>query len=119
MSKILGKIKQLSDGEINIIVLWGDTIRVAKHHVEQVFDYMNKEIVSGSTQYGKLSGVLFTTGGYSGPSAKQFHLFENKKATQILSEPLANALVNLCEGNRARLIRNYWRLVESLRRHKS
>lgn len=115
IGRIQGKMRQLRGGEVNILVFWSDTVAVLESDMEEAFKYICQEINCNPGVYGKLSGVLFTTGGVNTANLKQFYLFTNDKASEPLPIRLARKLESLCEGNRARLQRKFDALAIAIR----
>ena len=103
ISRIQGKMSQLRSGEINIIVFWSDTVAVLVFEVKEAFEYIRQEINRNPGVYGKLSGVLFTTGGVNVATLKQFYLFTNNEASKRLPIRLVRKLESLCEKDRGKL----------------
>jgi len=96
-------MSQLRSGEINIIVFWSDTVAVLVFEVKEAFEYIRQEINRNPGVYGKLSGVLFTTGGVNVATLKQFYLFTNNEASKRLPIRLVRKLESLCEKDRGKL----------------
>ena len=92
ISIIQNKLRQLIEGEINILVLWSDTISLDKIEVMEAFKYIQQEIESNPESYKRLSGLLITNGGFSIPSMKQCRLFRNDTASKPLSPRIAKKL---------------------------
>lgn len=103
IGRIQRKIRQLISGEINIIVFWSDTVAVLELEMEEAVKCIRQEINCNPGVYGKLSGVLFTTGGVDVARLKQFYLLTNNKASKRLPIRLARKLEFLCEEDRGRL----------------
>lgn len=115
IGRIQGKMRQLRSGEVNILVFWSDTVAVLESDMEEAFKYIYQEISCNPRAYGKLSGVLFTTGGVNSADLKQFYLFVNGKASKPLPSRLARKLESLREENRARLQRKFDALAIAIR----
>lgn len=93
ISKIQGKIGQLINGKINILVFWSGTLTVDKSEMEEAFEYIQQEIAQDASVYKKLSGILFfAEGGFSVPTMKQCYLFKNEKALKPVVPRLARKL---------------------------
>lgn len=98
ISKIQGKIPQLRNGEVNIVVIWSDTVRLSLPEIEEAFKYIQQEIDQNPGTYKDLSGVLFTeSGGVDVATMKQFYLFKNNKASKPVGTRLGRKLESLHE----------------------
>ena len=119
LSTIQGKLQQLKDKELNIVVLWSDTVSLGDREFDEAVQEIQQEIDSASQTYRKVSGILFTTGGvsYSYETPKQFHLFSNDKADAKLPNHLANRLQSMTEEDPRKLLREYEGLVAAMKRH--
>jgi len=115
IGRIQGKMSQLRSGEVNILVFWSDTVAVLESEMVEAFKYIYQEINCNPGVYGKLSGVLFTTGGVNVANLKQFYLFMNDKASKPLPIRLARKLESLCEEDRGRLQRKFDALSIAMR----
>jgi len=115
ISRIQGKMSQLRGGEVNILVFWSDTVAVLESEMGEALKYIYQEINCNPGVYGKLSGVLFTTGGVNAANLKQFYLFMNDKASKPLPIRLARKLKSLCEEDRGRLQRKFDALAIAMR----
>lgn len=94
-STIQQKIRQLTSGELNIVVLWSDRLGVGTHQFEWAVEDIRREIEDNPETYEKVSGVLFTSGYYYDNNAetqRQFMLFKNDKARKQLPKRLADKL---------------------------
>lgn len=93
VSKIQDKLKQLQDGEINIVVFWSSTMKVTAGEISTAFSDIQHEIDADPKLYRKLSGILFTEmEGYDIPSLKQYYLFKNNKTLKPIGIRLAKKL---------------------------
>jgi hypothetical protein len=120
IGRIRGKLSQLQDNEINIIVIWSDTIRLLPPVIKEAFEYIKQEITNEPKKYKNLSGVLFTEGGgVEGTTLKQFWLFENDKTSKPLGLRLAKKLDSLHERDLKQLQREMDELAAALRRLRS
>jgi hypothetical protein len=117
ISRILQKHKQLQPGEINIVVLWSDTIGLDHLEMEEAFHYIQKEVDNSPDLFKKLSAVLFTTGGVSyHPSPKQFHLYININAQRKLTDAIIQKLETMTERDLAELITEHEALAASFKK---
>lgn len=117
IDRIRGKLGQLQSGEINIVVLWSDTVKLGKPDVEEAFKYIKQEINDDPEKYKSLSGVLFTEGGgVSYTRLTPFHLFKNEKASKLLGTRLARKLECLYEKNPKQLKKEFEELAAALKR---
>jgi len=119
LSTIQGKRGQLKDGELNIVVLWSDTISLNEREFEEATRCIQQEIDATQQIYNRrMSGILFTTGGvsYSYGTPKQFHLFINDKADIKLPKHLANTLQSMTEEDPEKLRRGYEGRVAAMKR---
>lgn len=110
LGTIQDKLRQLEDGELNIVVIWGDTITLSRHEIEEAIDYIQQEIKVDPNRYSKLSGVLFTSGRYYDTKTnriKQFNLFRNDKAQKQLPSRLANKLERMTDEDNKNLLRDH------------
>ncbi len=106
ISKIQGKIGQLIDGKINILVFWSGTLAVDKSKMKEAFEYIQQEIAQDARVYKKLSGILFfAEGGFSIPTMKQCYLFKNEKSLKPIGPRLARKLDCLNEMSSKQLKR--------------
>lgn len=94
---ISGKLKQLLDGEINIVVIWSNTIMVGQPGIEEACKSISKEIVENTGSYAKFSGIVLVE------DAKidlrlpdDIYLFINGEATRLLPKPLVRKLSTFC-----------------------
>jgi len=115
IGRIQGKMSQLRSGEVNILVFWSDTVAVLESEMREAFEYIYQEINCNPGVYGKLSGVLFTTGGVNVANLKQFYLFTNNKASKLFPIRLARKLESLCEEDRGRLQKKFDALFIAMR----
>lgn len=119
ISKIQNKIPQLQSGEINVVVIWSDTIRWTHHELEEAFEYIKKEINDDPKKCKDLSGVLLTKGGgFDIATRKQFYLFQNDKASKPLDLGLAKKLKSLHEQNLKKLQRKWEEIAAAIKRLK-
>lgn len=113
-SRILGKIGQLMDGKINILVFWSGTVAVDKFKMKEAFEYIQQEIEQDARVYQKLSGILFFgEGGLSVPTMKQCYLFKNEKALKPIDPRLTKKLDSLNElsPKRLKIERERWTAI--------
>ena len=117
ISRIQGKIRQLPKGEMNIVVIWSDTINLLPPVVKEAFEYIKQEIEDDLERYKDLSGVLFTEGGgVNVTTMKQFYLFKNDKASKPLGTRLTKKLESLHEQDLKQLQREIEELTVALKR---
>jgi len=106
ISKIQGKIQQLQSDEINIVVLWSDTVNLDARLTKEAFEYLEQEIKQNPGTYKDLSAILFTEGEESyRTTLKKFYLFKNDEASKPLNSNLAKKLKSLQEQNFKKLQR--------------
>jgi len=97
-AKVLGVVqaglKQLVEGEINLIFVW--TERSSWEEVEflQLMEYVEKEIRSDYQRYASLSGLIYRTMSIHLPDRRQFYFWKHPADT-MLDEELARRLENL------------------------
>jgi len=104
IGKIQEKLKQLQNGEINVVVIWSDKIGLLPSIMEEAFKYIEQEVEGDPQKYKKLSGVLFTEGGgVDTATLKQFYLFKNDKASKVLKLSLVEKLESLLEQDKVQL----------------
>jgi hypothetical protein len=111
IGKIQDEIEQLQIGEVNIIVLWSDTINLDLDTVQKAFKYIKQEIISAPRKYQDLSAVLFTEVG-----GVRFFLFKNDKASKPVRTPLARKLQSLSEKTPQEMQKQYEEMLASLRK---
>ena len=117
ISRIRGESSQLQRGEINIVVLWSDTVNLLLPDVEEAFQYIRQEIASDPEEYKYLSGILFTEGGgVSYSTMKQFYLLKNDNALRPLKTRLTRKLESLHEQNLKQLQREMEELVAAFKK---
>jgi len=117
LSTIQGKLGQLKNGELNIVVLWSDTVSFDNREFDEAIQGIQQEIETAPEAYRKLSGVLFTSGvSYNYGIPKQFHLFINDKADVRLPNRLASKLQYMTEEDPRKLHRDYEGLVAAMKR---
>ena len=117
ISKIQGKLRQLQSGEINIVVIWSDTISWNQHELERAFEYIKQEIKDDPEKYKDLGSVLFTNGGgVDMATLKQFYLFKNDQASKPLRPRLTKKLESLHEQNPERLQRECEEIAAAMKR---
>jgi len=120
ISKIRAKHRQLQSGEVNIVVIWSDTVRLGYLELEEAFQYIQLEIQQEPELYKDLSGILFTEGGGVSPTRlTPFQLFKNYKASNPLGTRLARKLESLYERNPKQLQGEFEELTAALERIKS
>jgi len=118
LSTIQGKLRQLVDGQLNIVVIWGDTVSLNRRDFQEAVEYIQQEIDSAPEIYRRMSGILFTTGvSYANGTPKQFHLFSNDKADARLPNSLANKLQSMTEEDPRKLQKEYEDLVTAMKKH--
>ena len=118
--RIGGKLSQLQDNEINIVVIWSDTIRLLPPVIKEAFEYIKQEITNEPKKYKNLSGVLFTEGGgVDSATLKQFWFFENDKTSKPLGPRLAKKLDSLHERDPKQVKREFEELADAFQRHRS
>lgn len=116
ISRIRGKLSQLQNNEINIVVLWSDTIALLPPAVKEAFEYIKQEIDDDPEKYKDLSAVLYTEGGgVNSATLKQFYLFKNNKASKLLGSHLTKKLESLHEQDLKQLQREMEELAAALR----
>lgn len=109
--KIQDKLKQLIDDQINIIVLWSETITSSLIEVKEAVQCIVQESEIKQGKYTKLSGILFTEN-----KGRDFKLFRNEKASRPVGVRLAKKLEFLHERDPKDLQREEDELATSLRR---
>ena len=120
ISKIEGKLRQLQSGEVNIVVIWSDTVRLSLPDVAEAFKYIQQEIYHNPGIYKDLSGVLLTEGGgVSSSTLKQFYLFRNDKASKPLGTRLAQKLESLHEKDPKKLQKEFEAIAKALRQYRN
>lgn len=98
ISKIQGKVGQLIDDKINILVFWSGTSAVNISIMREAFKCIQQEIAQDTRVYKKLSGILFfAEGGCSVPAMKQCYLFKNEKALKPIGPRLTKKLDSISE----------------------
>ena len=108
LKKIKGKLRQLLNGEINIVVYWSSTVQVQATDGRNAFLYIQQKIDDDPERYQKLSGVIFTEEeGIDMATQKQYYLFKNDKASRQLGTRLANKLKSLHTQDPKKLKRRY------------
>jgi len=117
ISKILEKIPQLQTAQLNVVVIWSDTITLGTHELEEAFEYIRQEINDDQKKYKDLSGVLLTEGGgVNIGTFKQFYLFKNEKTSKRLETDIAKKLESLHEQDVNRLQREWDAIYAVIRR---
>jgi len=117
ISKIQEKLRQLQSDEINIVVVWSDTIRLSEHELEKAFEYIKQEIKDDPEKYKDLGGVLFTnSGGVDVATLKEFYLFPNDNASKPLGTRLAEKLESLHEQNPKKLQKEWEAITAAIKR---
>jgi len=114
VSKILDEISQLPEEEINVVVLWSDTIRLGVSEVKEAFRLICKEIENQPSMHHRLSAVLFTEGSVDMVTGKQFHLFLNKHASRRVPDDIAQTLQTLIENSLTQLQQERDNLAKAL-----
>ena len=99
-SKIFGKLSQLKEEEINVVVYWSSTSKVMSHRMAQAFAAEISRILEEDPEpWKELSGILFTEMlGTDIATLKQFCLFRNERAARPLAPRLATKLESLFDG---------------------
>lgn len=117
ISKIQEKLRQLQSDEINIVVVWSDTIRLSEHELEKAFEYIKQEIKDDPEKYKDLGGVLFTnSGGVDVATLKEFYMFPNDNASKPLGTRLAEKLESLHEQNTNKLQKEWEAITAAIKR---
>ena len=94
---IVNKLKQLLDGEMNIVVIWSNTIKVGTPEIEEAFKWISKEIRSNVGTYEKLSGVILVQDGKVDLTLpNEICLVVNDKAKRPLPKPFVENLRSFC-----------------------
>lgn len=120
IGKIQGKLPQLKPGEINIVVLWSDTLAWNQVVLREAHKDIQQEFDQNPEAYKKLSGILFTEGGGVSPERlTPFCLFRNDRASKPLKPRLARKLKSLYERNPEQLKREFEELAEAIQRLRS
>jgi len=115
IGKIQEKIPQLQSGEINIVVIWSDTINWLQRIMEEAFKYIQQEINQNPGVYKRLSGILFTESGeVIYPS--EFKFFRNSVASKPIKIRLARKLESLRGQSPRKLQREMDEMADALRR---
>jgi hypothetical protein len=117
IGRVQAKARQLEHDQVNVVVLWSDTIRVLTPEVKEAFGYIRQELRENLGNYKDLSAVLFTEGGgVDATTLKQFHLFRNDMATRPLSNSLADKLESLHEEDPKKWQRDIDEMYRALKR---
>ena len=96
IGKIQEKLPQLKSGEINIVVLCSETVKLGRPDVEEAFKYIRQEIYNDPEKYKQLSAVILTESVVE--FAKEpwgFNLFKNGSASKRLGTCLTKKLESL------------------------
>jgi vesicle coat complex subunit len=108
ISKIQGKIQQLQNDEINIVVLWSDTVNLDARLLKEAFEYFKQEIKQNPGTYKDLSAILFTEGEESYQTTlKKFYLLKNDEARKPLGICLTRKLKSLQKQNFKKMQREW------------
>ncbi len=110
------KMSQLLQGERNVFVIWSDTVDFLEEGMQNSWNYIRQEIDGNPGSYTKLSGILFTSGGYRFSPLKQFRLYENTVASKRLGARLCRKLENLFENNPREVVDENNRLGREIKR---
>lgn len=114
--KIHSKMSQLKSDEINVVVIWSDSIGFGKPEVYEAFEIIKKKMDNNPDRYKDLSGVLLTEGGgIDVATMKQFCLFRNDRARKQIPNKLAMRLEKLSERDIRRKIADLERALKRLR----
>jgi hypothetical protein len=117
LGKIQSKLGQLKDNEINIVVLWSDTINLMSHRLDEAMKYITQESENDPEMYKNLSAVLFTEGGGINMSTlQQFYLFRNHAASKPVLDTLATKIESLNEEEPEKLRREFDELNKAMNR---
>jgi len=117
ISKIQDKIRQLQSDELNIVVVWSDTIRWSQHELEKAFEYIKQEIKDDPEKYKDLGSVLFTNGGgVDMATLRQFYLFRNDDASKPVGVRLTKKLESLQEKDIKKLQREWKEIAAAMKR---
>jgi hypothetical protein len=98
ISLIKDKMPQLVPGEINIVVIWSNTVELGYPHIQEAFKSISKEIDAGTLK--KLSGLIFVDDprlDLTLPNA--INLFTNEKAEKLMPQSLVDRLSSFCRSN--------------------
>ena len=118
--KIREKLNQLQSDELNIVVLWSDTIRLLLPNMKQAWEDIQQRIYRNPQKYKDLSAILFAPGGFvNSATLKQFYPFKNPKASKPLGPRLFNKLDSLHEKNPKQLQREFEELAAAVQRLRS
>lgn len=117
ISKIQGKLRQLQSDEINIVVVWSDTIRLSQHELEKAFEHIKQEIKDDPEKYKDLSAILFTEGEESyRTTLKKFYLLKNDEARKLLGICLTRKLKSLQKQNPKKLQKEWEAIAAAMKR---
>jgi hypothetical protein len=115
---IKNKCKKLRENELNILVIWSDTISIGRNTIAQVVQSLRQRIDRSPETYRGMSGILFTLGmSYTNGIPKQFLLFSNDKADVRLTNGLPNKLQSMTEEDPRKLQRGHENLAAAMRKH--
>jgi len=96
IGKITEKLGQLQRGELNIIVIWSNTVRLGVPEVQEAFKYIQGEINQNTEKYEELSSVLLIQDEKVDLTMpKESYLFPNDRALNQLPICLAKKLKSL------------------------
>ncbi len=120
MRKIYSKMHQLINNEINIVVIWSDSIGFGEPEVKAAFEYVRSSINSDPNKYICLSGVLLTEGGgVDIATMQQFYLYKNNSARVLIPKKLALILEQLSERDSRKMRKEITDLEKSLKKLKN
>jgi len=97
ISIIRNKLGQLRYGEINIVVIWSNTVMLGSPEIQEACKSISKEIFRNEGAYAKLSGIILVQDekiDFTSPD--NICLFINDQAARLLHEPLIVKLSSFC-----------------------
>lgn len=98
-SKIVDKVTQLPEGDIGLVFLLSDNVRIEDIEFEQAVCYLEEQVIENRT-CTRLSGVLFDRGWVRrcDGQPKRFYLWRNPNPNRPIDDTLYNKLNGLKMG---------------------
>jgi len=96
-SKIVDKVTQLPEGDIGLVFLSSDNVRIEDIEFKQAVRYLEEQVIENRT-CTRLSGVLFDRGWvrWCDGQPKRFYLWCNPSSDRPIDGALHNKLCELC-----------------------
>jgi len=86
------KLRQLQDGEINVLVIWSNTVKLGRPEIEEGFKNIRQEVKGTAVKYRKLSAIMLIQDETRDLAMLGKVLFLNDSASRQLPDSIITAL---------------------------